>query len=699
MRLVVISLLIGFASSAVSAQTETVDSLSYAKALHEVVVKATKPLTKFEGDGIVTSIQGTPLQNIGTASDILGYIPGVISNNGAIEVIGKGRPVIYINGRKLMNYSELSQIPSAKVKDIKVISSPGAQYDSSTNAVIRISTVREIGDGISLDTRATMGVRHYVYGNGQLTLNYRNRGLDVFSYIEYDYNRTKGDSRMSQNLFGVNRYASDIKINAHKRSQLFCGKIGFNYITTSGHTFGLFYQNTYKPDRSHSTSNSVTFINEAIENRYDVYSQNKDNNYEHLIDGYYSGKWGKWTADFTFDFLWRKAKDRQLVDETVTGISPTNMSLSDHSNGQMFAGKLSLSRPLLAGSIDVGTEYTNTDRKDDFVSDASALSSNNNQSKESNIGVYAQLTQRFGIVMLQAGIRYEHIESQYFEAGNKIPEQSKVYNEILPSAALVIPVKNTSFQLSYSRKYSRPLYAQLSSTVYYLNQNNYETGNPNLTSSFTDNISLNFKYRWLTVMASYKHVKNRIITTCTEYDGNPNVTLFKKENSKNGIDNLELIISAMPGFVGKFYYPVVMAGVIAQLYDIDYRGQTMSMNNPMALVRINNIFRLPKNFMIYANLSYRSDFDSENIHMHQSWQFDISAAKIFNQHWDLKLSINDVFNTARKNRFTLYSGMMRADNIRYNTVRGAELTIGYKFNTSKSKYKGTGAGQFDKERL
>ena len=105
MRLVVISLLIGFASSAVSAQTETVDSLSYAKALHEVVVKATKPLTKFEGDGIVTSIQGTPLQNIGTASDILGYIPGVISNNGAIEVIGKGRPVIYINGRKLMNYS------------------------------------------------------------------------------------------------------------------------------------------------------------------------------------------------------------------------------------------------------------------------------------------------------------------------------------------------------------------------------------------------------------------------------------------------------------------------------------------------------------------------------------------------------------------------------------------------------------------
>ncbi len=699
MRLVFLSLLIGFVSSAVSAQTETVDSLSHAKALHEVVVKVTKPLTKFEGDGIVTSIQGTPLQNIGTASDILGYIPGVISNNGAIEVIGKGRPVIYINGRKLMNYSELSQIPSAKVKDIKVISSPGAQYDSSTNAVIRISTVREIGDGISLDTRATMGVRHYVYGNGQLTLNYRNRGLDVFSYIEYDYNRTKGDSRMSQHLFSVNRYTSDIELNAHKRSQLFCGKIGFNYITTSGHTFGLFYQNTYKPDRSHSTSASVTFINESIENRYDVYSQNKDNNYEHLIDGYYSGKWGKWTADFTFDFLWRKAKDRQLVDETVTGIGPTNMSLSDHSNGQMFAGKLSLSRPLLAGSIDIGTEYTNTDRKDDFVSDASALSSNNNQSKESNIGVYAQLMQRFGIVMLQAGIRYEHIESQYFEAGNKIPEQSKVYNEILPSAALVIPVKNTSFQLSYSRKYSRPLYAQLSSTIYYLNQNNYETGNPNLTRSFTDNISLNFKYRWLTVMASYKHVKNRIITTCTEYDGNPNVTLFKKENSKNGIDNLELIISAMPGFVGKFYYPVVMAGVIAQFYDIDYRGQTMSMNNPMALVRINNIFRLPKNFMIYANLSYRSDFDSENIHMHQSWQFDISAAKIFNQHWDLKLSINDVFNTARKNIFTLYSGMMRADNIRYNTVRGAELTIGYKFNTSKSKYKGTGAGQSEKERL
>lgn len=699
MKQTVLLLMIGLVSLCVDAQTDTTDSIFREKELQEVVVKAMKPLTKFEGDGIIFSIKDTPLQSVGTASDILGYIPGVISNDGSIEVIGKGQPAIYINGRKLQNNSELTQISSMKVKSIKVISNPGAKYDSSINAVIKISTIREIGDGISLDSRATLGVRDYIYNKDQLTLNYRDKGLDIFSYLEYDYNRSKGYSRVFQNTFGENEYLTDIEMNSHKRSQIFCGKIGFNYITKSEHAFGVFYQNTYNPNKNRSTNTSINSMNDILESQYDVSNHNRDNHYENLIDGYYSGIWGKWTADFSFDLLWRKVKNKQQIHEIIVDVNSNDMNLSDHNNGQMIASKLDLSRPLLAGSIDIGTEYTNTNRKDDFVSDATSINSNNNQTKESNIGVYAQLIQTLGKLTMQVGLRYENVRSQYFEYGEKISEQSKTYNEILPSASLVFPIKNTMFQLGYSRKYTRPLYSQLSSTVYYVNQNNVETGNPNLNNSFTDNVSLNVRHKWLTVMASYKHIKNRIITTCSEYNGNPNVTLYKKDNSENDIDNLEFIVSAMPGFVGKFYYPIVMAGIVAQFYDIDFQGQTKSMNDPMFLVRFNNIFKLPHNYMVYANFSYRSDFESENIHMNKTWQLSLSASKIFNQHWDVKLSFNDIFNTARKVGATIYSGMRRIDNNRYNTVRGVELTVGYKFNTSKSKYKGKGAGKSEIERL
>lgn len=681
------------------AQSDSISTSNRNLELNEVVVKATKPLTKFDGDGIVTTISGTPLQTLETVNDVLGYMPGVINNNGAIEVVGRGQPVIYINGRKLLNYSELTRLPAAKVKDIKVINNPGSRYGGSTNAVIRISTVRELGDGFSIDSRSVVGLRNYIYGKELLSLNYRVDGFDVFGFLEYDNNRSKGSGKTTQNLYGPHRQFSVIDMDARKRSQLLEGKVGFNYFTASGHSFGAFYQNIYKPTKSDVLSNTSTVIDGGSPTESDVTGRNRDKYYEHLVDAYYSGTWGKWTADATFDFLWRKSDDRQQINENVIGQYSRDMRLTDRTHGRMFAGELHLSRPLWKGSLEIGAEYTNTDRTDDFLSDISDIEGNDNKIKEDNIGIYCQLSQNFSRVTAQVGLRYEHIGSDYYEFGKKMPEQSGVYNELLPSVSLVIPVRNVMFQLSYSRKYNRPLYSQLSSTVHYVNQYTYETGNPNLKSAFIDNVSLNFRYKWLMVMASYKHVNDRIITTCGEYNGNPEITLYRKENSKRDINNLEAIVSAMPGFIGKYYYPVVMAGVISQFYDIDYRGGIKHMNNPMAIVRLNNMFRLPDNYMVNVNFNYRSDFDSENIHMRQTWQIDLSASKTFNGHWDARVSFNDIFNTARKSGFTIYSGMRDVSNTRFNTLRGVELSIGYKFNTAKSKYKGKGAGNTEKERL
>ena len=58
--------------------------------LKEIVVKFSKPISKIEGDGFVTQIQGSVLQELGTAKDVLGYIPGIQNNNGNITVLGRG---------------------------------------------------------------------------------------------------------------------------------------------------------------------------------------------------------------------------------------------------------------------------------------------------------------------------------------------------------------------------------------------------------------------------------------------------------------------------------------------------------------------------------------------------------------------------------------------------------------------------------
>ena len=57
--------------------------------------------------GRVTDIPGTVLGTSGTVLEMLGKVPGMMAKGNELEVIGKGAPVIYINGRKLRDMNEL----------------------------------------------------------------------------------------------------------------------------------------------------------------------------------------------------------------------------------------------------------------------------------------------------------------------------------------------------------------------------------------------------------------------------------------------------------------------------------------------------------------------------------------------------------------------------------------------------------------
>ena len=660
--------------------------------LREVVVKASKPATRISGDGIVTTINGTVLSSLGSAVDVLGFIPGVSNIGGNIEVIGKGSPAIYINGRLLRNKLELQHLKSDKIKDITLINNPGAKYDSSTNAVIKISTVKNYGEGFSLDSKTSLGFRNYVFGKEQLGLNYRTGGLDIIGLLDYNYAKTKGSNSTEQNAWLAHKASTLIDIDAKGKAQTLSGQFGFNYSPEAKHSFGAYYRHTYKPSESDNVNTSSLLWDDVLQDNDHLLQRNTTDYYEHLIDGYYSGILGNWTIDFTFDYLWRDNKTNQsIIFEEI--------SFDENSKSRMFAGKLHLSRPLWNGTINLGAEYTDS-KRDDIFTNADALTPDcYNQIKERNTACYAEFARNFNKLSLQFGLRYEHINSQYFELENSVSEQSKKYDKFLPSATLSYAIKNTMIQLGYSRKYIRPHYSQLSSAIFYVNQYLYECGNPFLRTPTFDNVSLNIKYKWLLMSAQYQHTTDKIITSCTSYGDNSDITLFKKDNSPTDSRNLQIILTAMPGFIGKFYYPVLTAGIIKPFYEIEYMGKAKKMNKPMYLVQFNNIVRLPNNYSLTATLSYRSSCDSENVSLGKTWQFNITASKTIDKHWDLKLTANDIFNTAKNTSFTMYSGVREVTTEKTMTSRYIELAVGYKFNVPKSRYKGKGAGETEKARL
>ena len=132
----------------------------------------------------------------------------------------------------------------------------------------------------------------------------------------------------------------------------------------------------------------------------------------------------------------------------------------------------------------------------------------------------------------------------------------------------------------------------------------------------------------------------------------------------------------------------------------------------------NNTFSLPKDFQLNIDLetstrgedsSYRiiEPGSSVNISLYKGFlggkltvqsSVNISLYKGFlGGKLTVQLQANDLFNTSSSD-ILMYSGN-RITILQPESRRSFSMTVRYKFNTAKSKYKGTGAGDSQKNRM
>ena len=169
--------------------------------LGEVVVKSTLPKTIPKNGGMATTVAGSVLEKAGTMENLLDRIPNVSAQNGNIKVFGRGEPIIYINGRQMMDRSELDRLSSDNIKSVEVISNPGARYEASTKAVIRITTKKIQGDGFGFDatTEGEYDEKKNLGGNGKLNMYYRKNGLELGAYA-YGAKQSSPDEKDLQQM-------------------------------------------------------------------------------------------------------------------------------------------------------------------------------------------------------------------------------------------------------------------------------------------------------------------------------------------------------------------------------------------------------------------------------------------------------------------------------------------------------------------
>ena len=89
---------------------------------------------------LVAQVANTELANLGTANDVLSRLPFINMDGDEISIVGKGKPAVFIDNRPVRDESELQMLRSENIKNIQIITSPGAEYASDVKAVIKIQT-------------------------------------------------------------------------------------------------------------------------------------------------------------------------------------------------------------------------------------------------------------------------------------------------------------------------------------------------------------------------------------------------------------------------------------------------------------------------------------------------------------------------------------------------------------------------------
>ena len=665
--------------------------------LQEITVNAFPKFAKLTSDGVQVEVSGTYLANAGTASDVLAKLPFVVQNCSDIEVLGKGTPLIYINGRLVRDRSELNQLASSQIKKVEVVTTPGARYTSSANAVIRISTITPVGEGVSLSDRTTIGYKHYAYLFEQLNINYRKKGLDVFAMINYENYRERPQiSNETKRYFGSGEIIQNSFSKSFDKYPVYQGRIGLNYIL-GNHYFGCFYDFYFKPSISNAISGADRYIDNLFSETLRSSSESDHYDRQHLYSAYYDGNLGTWSLSANFDAIWQNNDANNYEEEFSTVNSDRIFSTRNEVNNRLLACNIVAGFPTWKGSIRFGTEITNIHRTDKYNGSADFITSNDNKINETVSALFAEIQQKFGLIDVTAGLRWEYTDSRFYERDVLNKDQSRKYNNFAPSVSISFPISLLRASLAYTRKTTRPAFSQLSSALKYIDRYSFESGNPRLKPIFRDYVSLSLSWKDLVCELSYLSTKNYFMWQTIPFQEANNATLLTIENMPR-FATYETYINYSPTFFG-VWHPSLMAGMSVQDFKILHHGEMLKLNKPLGIFRINNAIHIPGDIWVNLDCSARTSGNGENLYIKSYWQCDFGVYRSFaNDMWSIKLQLNDIFATNRMS-FISYDAISRMSINKINDTRDLTLTIRYNFNTARSRFKGHGVTNQEKERL
>lgn len=664
--------------------------------LKGVTVKGSKRLVSSTDKGLVVNVQGTVLEQFGSVNEMLTHLPLMMSNG---EIASHGKPEIYINNKKVRNIQELDRLRADEILSAEIITNPGAEYGADITSVIRLKTVRKAGEGWSgnFSTSYRQGKEHY--GNVNAALNYRlHNGMDFFvrGYLTDQHARidaTANDQLQASSVWDYHKEASWLY-----KMKYYFADLGWNWEINDNHSIGL----TYTAFNYIGNSTTLREMDEQtwqdgmlVDGGHSITNTLTRPRMTHAINTYYVGNIGKWNLDFSADFY--DAKSVQDMDGGTE--NTTSVNSQTKTKNQLLAEKLVITAPVSNGELTFGEEVSLVDRTHDFIQ--SGFSSDSHIQQQTSIwSLFANYSLQLGKLSFNAGLRWQNEYNCYDVDGQRNDEMSPNYSVLIPRFSASYRTEKWHHKLSYHCSRSNPSYGLLSSSVNYRSKYEYDTGNPFLKPQTLHNISWSSSWKWFYVEAFYQYYKNSIRSFQTAYDdvNHPGVVIMDYRNTPKQ-EYYGLTLNFTPKFgIWQLNYSTDFYFCNDDVYPL---GITHKWNGLIANFTLDNTFTLPHSWFFNASGSFAPYYESGPSQTKATGFINLQLSKQFLKNKSLSVAIlaNDILHTQYTER-TAYGGInIRTQYSEYKDSRRIGINVSWKFNATRSRYKGSHAGQSERVRL
>jgi iron complex outermembrane recepter protein len=487
-----------------------------------------KPMIEVKADKTVFNVESSINATGSNAMELLQKSPGVVvDKDDNISMKGKNGIRIYIDGRATEMDSKalasyLRSINSVDIESIEMISNPSAKYDASGNAgIINIKLKKNKKYGLNGNLATGLNVGKTPKTNGSLSLNYRNKKVNLFS----NYSNNWGDNENTINLYRIQADSvynqKGINVNGGWGHNI---KAGIDIYANSENTIGFivtgnFNNNTsFSSSRTPISSKTTGQVGQVLYATNNIPGTNRNINYnfnyrfadttgrELNIDANY-GNFKSTGRSFQPNYYREPLTDILQYEKIYTNYTPTNIKI--------YTAKLDYEKPWAKGKLGFGAKYSTvkTDNTFDFFDMISGvpfknLTRSNQFTYTENVNAaYVNYSRQFTPKWaVQGGVRMENTNSRgKLESSTNQSDKDikRNYTDYFPSAAVTFNASmKHSFNLTYSRRIDRPSYQDLNPFENKLDELTYQKGNAFLRPQYTNSIELThtFLYRFNTTI-------------------------------------------------------------------------------------------------------------------------------------------------------------------------------------------------------